>query len=273
MIALHNRSSRLAIDPARGGGVVAFDVGETAAFLPARDSDTSPLGLANFALLPFCNRIAGGRFEWLGEEYRVPMNCLSASARHPLHGHGWLNAWKVATETPDTVELRYSYAGRDWSSAYEARQIYRLEKGAYTHELQITNVGPDPMPAGLGLHPYSPADAEALDFEVSEVWPTGDDELPQSPQPLSGPVELRSQDCAYRRGGGDILLCYRDHAIRLTPHPDLPFVHLYVPPDLAFVCVEPVSDVADAINRNEMRVLEPGEDWAVSVRFAVEPLG
>ena len=46
---------------------------------------------ASFPLVPFVNRIRGGRFTFRGREVRLAPNM--AGDPSPLHGQGWLNPW------------------------------------------------------------------------------------------------------------------------------------------------------------------------------------
>ena len=53
-----------------------------------------PLTMASFPLVPFSNRIGGGRFRWDGADHRLPPSRLPD--RHSIHGVGWRRAWRVA---------------------------------------------------------------------------------------------------------------------------------------------------------------------------------
>ena len=48
---------------------------------------------ASFPLVPYVNRIRGGRFTFRGREVRLAPNM--AGDPSPLHGQGWLSPWQV----------------------------------------------------------------------------------------------------------------------------------------------------------------------------------
>ena len=51
------------------------------------------LEAASFPLVPYVNRIRGGRFTFRGREVRLAPNM--AGDPSPLHGQGWLAPWQV----------------------------------------------------------------------------------------------------------------------------------------------------------------------------------
>ena len=51
------------------------------------------LEASSFPLVPYVNRIRGGRFTFRGREVRLAPNM--AGDPSPLHGQGWLDPWQV----------------------------------------------------------------------------------------------------------------------------------------------------------------------------------
>ena len=51
-----------------------------------------------FPLVPYCNRIAFGRFRWNGRDHTLDRNF--GDHPHTLHGIGWKRAWAVETAEP-----------------------------------------------------------------------------------------------------------------------------------------------------------------------------
>jgi aldose 1-epimerase len=69
-----------------------------------------------------------------------------------------------------------------------------------------------------------------------------------------------------------------ENRLRLAIDSDPLFAHtvVYVPPERDFVCVEPVSHLANAVNLapvgvadTGLRILAPGETFSGSIRFRV----
>ena len=66
-----------------------------------------------FPLVPYVNRIRGGRFTFREREVRLDPNM--AGDPSPLHGQGWLNPWNV--ESCKRVEVRrltYHHEPGEW---------------------------------------------------------------------------------------------------------------------------------------------------------------
>src|SRR5687767_10966738 len=53
----------------------------------------SPLELASFPLVPWCNRIRDGRFDWNGRRVQLAPN--RPGSPHTIHGIGWLRPWRI----------------------------------------------------------------------------------------------------------------------------------------------------------------------------------
>src|SRR4051794_16374888 len=88
---------RLELKPSIGGSISAFEwiAGDCAR--PILRECNSPLenvlDAACFPLVPYANRIRGGRFTFRGHEVRIAPNMPGDPS--PLHGQGWLNPWRV----------------------------------------------------------------------------------------------------------------------------------------------------------------------------------
>ena len=88
---------RLELSPSIGGAISAFewiDGGDRAADIAQMPQPLeNVLDAASFPLVPYVNRIRGGRFTFRGREVRLAPNM--AGDPSPLHGQGWLNPWQV----------------------------------------------------------------------------------------------------------------------------------------------------------------------------------
>jgi len=87
---------RLQLSPSIGGAISGFTWDGSRPIL--RESH-SPLekavDAASFPLVPYVNRIRGGRFSFRGHEVRIAPNM--AGDPSPLHGQGWINRWSFLT--------------------------------------------------------------------------------------------------------------------------------------------------------------------------------
>lgn len=90
---LDNGVLRADVLPGAGGGLLRFDAwhdgGPVPVFRTGRLDDAlrEPNALACYPLVPWSNRIGGGRFAFDGRVVEVPRT--RDDEPYPLHGHGW----------------------------------------------------------------------------------------------------------------------------------------------------------------------------------------
>lgn len=291
LLELSAGSSTLAIAPERGGSITSFHyVAEGTHWPVLRSIDGLPasvLDTASFPLVPYSNRIRGGRFTFRGREVVLTPNMPPDPS--PLHGQGWLSAWSVLHASERAAELLFDHQPGEWPWRYEARQHFALDDGALSLRLSCLNLSDEPMPCGLGQHPYFPCRADTrINTEVAGVWEIDDKVLPVGRVPAAGRYDLR-----------DRLVCGQrlDHGfdgwggIARIETPGLPFrielssptarcFQLYSPGEGGLFVAEPVTHTNAALNAPEdewlklgLRVLEPGEEMVLDARIAVVATG
>jgi len=284
LLDLQGGDLRLRVDPDRGGAIVGFwsEFGER-----RFDWFRAAAGAGNpscFPLVPYSNRIRGGRFSFQGREIALPLNF--GGSPHSIHGHGWQAPWRIVETGPDRLVLSYRHAPDAWPFAYESRQVLRLSEDALEIGLDVRNLGRCDMPAGLGLHPYFPLRGRArVRAAVSGVWLTDGEVMPigrASPPPrwdLRAGAEVAGMDIdnAFDGWDGTARIDWPDAGAALTISAGGPLGHLVVfaPPGRDFFCVEPVSHMTDAFNlanagteETGMRVLAPGATLSARVAFS-----
>lgn len=247
-------------------------------------SSPSILDAASFALVPFSNRIARGRFLANGKEVVLAPNFPGMDHPHPLHGYGWLSNWQVIAQDPASALLEHVYPGGEWPWAYRARQSFRLGDGGLALTLSLTNMGTSPMPAGLGFHPYFPRTQTTIYRGLHRgEWTNDDDCLPltlsQKPLPFDwwegSAVRTRAVDTVYTGREGPLMINWpeRDMELMIEPSPNLDFTVVYTPKDADFFCVEPVSHMTNAVNHEGLGTglewLEPEETFTVGLNMAI----
>lgn len=286
-LRLANDTVELVLAPELGGSVLRFrwcgrDV--------LRDSmgARTVLETASFPLVPFAGRIAGSRFPWGGRTIELtPLFPGEASPQHAIHGHGWLAPWHVARTDEACAELAFDAPPDDWPWPYRAVQRFTLTPVGFVQEIEVTNLSGEPMPSGIGIHPYFPRDADAvLRAAHRSEWRTDGAGLMLEedlrPQALDwwgdAPAGARNVDTAYGHREGAISLIWpaRDVALEIAPDARLAHTVIYVPPGEDFFCVEPVSHVPNAHNRAEeglqgLVALAPGETIAAAIGFHAGP--
>lgn len=236
------------------------------------------LDAACFPIVPFCNRIADGRFEVAGVSYRLSSNFPDAYHPHALHGYGWVRPWQVIDHDMSSIRMVHGYSDGEWPWHYRAEQTLELGAKGVMMRLEVTNLGPGRMPAGLGFHPYFPGDGSTVFRGLHRYeWRTAPDGLPLTLVDAGdavdwwkgAPVTTRMVDRIQegRQGVLTVLRPADDLLIEMTPCPALSCTGVYVAQDAEFFCIEPLTHPTDAINRTPGRMtwLAEGETLAASL--------
>lgn len=267
-----------ALSPSQGGALLWFARGGTDILRRTAEGEANPLGFASFPLVPYANRIAHGRFPAGGGMHQMPLNF--GDHPHSLHGHGWQTEWLTESATATGAILSLMHEADDrWPWSFRAEQRVTLSDDALAMALTFTNLSDEAAPVGLGFHPYFQADdATTLQFEAEKLWLASADMLPEQAAdaghfadwgagaPVRGETLI---DNVYEgwNGTADVARSGGLH-VKLTSE-GAPFLHVYRPPGLMSFCLEPVSHMPNAINRDGMETLAPGASRALSMTIAV----
>jgi aldose 1-epimerase len=148
-------------------------------------------------LLPWPNRVDGGRYTFDGKQLQLDLS--EPAAGNAIHGlTRWLT-WAAAEHTADRVVLRYTLLGRTgYPFCLVLEAEYRLDPaGGLRLQVTASNEGGTRAPYGTGSHPYPAA-----------RWlPPGDRGIPAGPpRDVAGtPYDFRTP-----RAVGDVRL---DHPL------------------------------------------------------------
>jgi aldose 1-epimerase len=289
IVSLAAGNLRLQLSPSIGGAISAFEwMEEGAARAILRKCNNKlekVLDACCFPLVPYVNRIRGGCFEFRGRTVRLAPNMPGDPS--PLHGQGWLNAWDVQSSTASSAVLDYAHEAGEWPWSYEARQTFSLDEGGLSIRLTCRNSSDEPMPCGLGEHPYFDCGRETrLDTRVDCAWTVDKDVLPVDKAPADGRYDLRDRlvcgqdlDNGFGGWGGEARMSDPDwpYELRLSSS-DAKFFQLYSPPNGGIFVAEPVTHANAALNQPEsewpdlgMRVLGPGDAMSLDMRLDVVP--
>jgi aldose 1-epimerase len=241
------------------------------------------LDACSFPLVPFVNRIRSGSFHFRGRETRLRPNM--AGDPSPLHGQGWLNPWTVEEADKRRTVLGYRHEAGEWPWVYDARQELALDEGGFTLTLSCRNLDQQPMPCGLGQHPYFPCGPETrIDTRVTDAWTVDEHVLPVAKVAAEGKYDLKDRlvcgqglDNGFGGWGGEARMTDRawPYEVRLSSS-DARFFQLYSPPEGGIFVAEPVTHANAALNTPEeqwrelgLKVLEPGEEMSLRMRLDV----
>jgi len=291
-LPLRLETDRLHLDlaPEVGGGVAGFDGlsrdGWTPIFRRAPEGFADVLDAALYPLVPFSSRIRGGSFDCDGR--RVVLAPNMAGDPSPIHGQGWRNPWRVEHHDIRSAELVYLHDADTWPWRYEARVAFALQDDRLLIDLSCLNLSPEPMPCGLGLHPFFDGHGlPTLRADVDRVWTADADHLAVAHRPAFGryaldgaPICARGLDNGYDGWSGEATLIWQQsgRVLRMSC-PDATRLQVYAPLFGNFVCVEPVQNAISALTapRAEwaglgITMLDKGQSTRLAVTFDVRDL-
>ncbi len=239
-----------------------------------------------YPLMPYSNRIANACLFVDGRS--VALQAHPDAAPHSLHGNAHALAWWLESVAGSSAVMTLdALPSPAWPWRYRGRIGIALAPSELSMHIEIRNDDARTMPAGIGLHPYFLHHARArIGYHAATVWPATPEFLAGAPRPVQAD-EVCSPARALPAGGltryvsawdGQLVLDLPDDA-KLRIKADPVFGHLVVhrPDSLAYLCIEPVSHVADGFNLASRgvagtgtRLLAPGESLRGAVRFSLD---
>jgi aldose 1-epimerase len=277
----------IVLSPATGGSIARFMYHAADGAVPIlRGCHGLPqdvLGTGSFPLVPFVNRVRGSEFDFRGRTVRLAPNM--AGDPSPLHGQGWLNPWTVVAATGNQATLVFEHQAGEWPWAYRAEQHFALDEDGLVIMLSCRNLSVEPMPCGLGQHPYFLCSAATrIATKVTHVWTIDEQVLPVERIAAIGRYDLTDRavcglgfDHGFDGWGGKAMLS--DPAwpfdIQISSS-DAAFFQLYSPSEGEIFVAEPVTHANAALNRPEeewaglgLQILAPGDAMTLTMRFGI----
>lgn len=256
MISLRFGDLGLELNPAVGGSIASFSHRDTPILRAARAGSTNPLDQAAYPMIPFSGRIANGTFTFETTDVVLPANM--PPELHAIHGQGWQSVWQVKSHSEHAATITLNHPASDWPWHYHARQTFELSESRLTIEMQLQNLSAEPMPAGLGWHPFFPKNAAHLSADVELIWPSDNDTISQPPTHSPVIEQLRkgvalnalALDNAFSTHSTNARLHWPTQArtVHLQASDELGYLIVYTPTNENFFCVEPVSHTPNCLN-------------------------
>jgi aldose 1-epimerase len=261
-------------------------------------------------LFPFPGRLRDGRLGFEGKTYQLPLN--DSTKQHAIHGFTPRNPWRVQSlsATPDSASIGGAFdlmhdlpsAVGLWPGDFVLSLTYRLFVDRLVVEAEVANRGSEPLPFGLGYHPYfrlpGVTDADVgghqLQANVAMVWEADSANLPTGtrldlPEELDfrrpraiGATALDHVFTQVTRHPSDLAeLAVLSHPLspgRLRVRADASFreLVLFTPAHRQAVAIEPYTCSADASNLaargidSGWRTVPPAEKWQGRVEYLWE---
>jgi aldose 1-epimerase len=285
-VAIAGESLTATLDPDRGAGIFALHLlsaGESMPLMPRVGDPSYDRDSSCFLMMPYSNRIENGEFRFSNRKYQ-----LQGSADHAIHGDVRRRPWTTEESGPGHATFGFDSRQQrqvNWPWPFAARAEYRISEYTFSSRLTLWNRGDEPMPAGLGWHPFFSRrlrpgeDGVRLCFKTPAIYPDiNDTRIPSGPprpteteedftRERSLPTDLAIDSC-YRGYDGGGYLVWPQSGVRLEFDCSSVCGHLIVfnPVSRPYFAIEPVSHANNGVNLLAagddgcgMRVLQPGE--------------
>jgi aldose 1-epimerase len=252
-------------------------------------------------LFPFPGRIAGQTLTWQGRQFALAAGDGRGNA---IHGFVLSRPWRIVERSAQHVRGQFQASVDDptlldcWPADFRITASYSIDHHTLSSELLIENPDQQPLPCGLGLHPYfrtplGGSDAGACivrlpvasRWELVEMLPTGKKlPVPQAERYRAG-VELSSlvlddvfSDLPFEDDWCQASIFDPGSGRRVKISFDRAFSNcvVYNPPHREALCIEPYTCVPDAFRLESagvdagLRVLQPGESFVARWTIEVE---
>jgi len=155
------RGAQLAVVVEVGGGLRAYEAGGVP-ILDGYGVEEMCTGGRGQNLIPWPNRLAGGRYQFGGRSLQLPIT--EVSSQSAIHGLvRWAN-WTLSTVAADRVRVAYvlhPQPGYPFTLGLEVE--YRLDGSGLEVTVVAANLGRDPLPYAAGHHPYLTVGESTID--------------------------------------------------------------------------------------------------------------
>jgi aldose 1-epimerase len=235
-----------------------------------------PFLWGSYPMAPWCNRLDAGAIEVGARRVVLASNFPDGSA---LHGEVMDRPWR------EVGPGRYAVGAGEtlgWPWAYEVRLVVDVRDGGLAVTIELANLADDPMPAGVGLHPWFRRPVEiAVDARAvyaSNLSPSS------HPVPVTGAFDLhdpaplaRGLDAtwtALRRPVVELRWPTLGVAATMTVHAPAVLVCAASPADVDADAIEPQTHAPQGLRRlldrlpDPMTWLAPGDALALTMDLA-----
>lgn len=271
-LLLENATWSIGLLPAWGGRIAHLQAEGLDVLLPINASAFDPLDWPRagaYPLMPYSNRIRNAHLHFAGHDYPLPAH--PTAQPHTLHGVSHTEPWQVVEQSEQQLIIACNYHGEHWPWAFRAEQRYRLDGQRLSIELALINLGDSPMPAGLGLHPYFQRHPGLkVRYRVGREWQIDDQYLATGASRKVTQAQLIEADkgeamALYQSDwDGQLRLDYSCGTLTLKASSPLSHFVAFAPTDSPYLCLEPVSHLADAFN-------QPPDSWGQTGTLELAP--
>jgi aldose 1-epimerase len=239
---------------------------------------SAPFFWGAYVMAPWCNRLEATPVRFGSRGVDLPSNFPDGSA---IHGQVYARSW----DTQSDGRLTVRGGGDGWPWMYEVGQRLTVAGPELRIELELTNLDDEPMPAGLGIHPWFSTPLQAA-IHGTRVLPDN----------LDGAGRLRAADGRFDRralralpeGLDATWTDLSDPAVELVwPGRAQAFMRVETagafiagasPAGMDAIAIEPETHAPQGLRRllagapGGLAMLEPHRTLSLTVRLAFAPL-
>jgi aldose 1-epimerase len=230
-----------------------------------------------YPMAPWCGRVEAAPLVIGGKRVSLPANFPDGSA---IHGQVYATPWEVRDDRSLTVR-----AGGDvWPWPYEVTMRVQARYASVGLDYALTNLADEPMPAGIGVHPWYLRPLHAAIRATGVLSPN--QATPPHPTPVTGPFDLRELaempsdlDATWTDlSDPPVQLYWPQLGLRATMRAEAPALYIVAasPGHLNAVALEPQTHAPQAIRRllngepGALTMLDPGEALRLHVELDFE---
>jgi len=245
-----------------------------------REHLRDPFFWGGYVMAPWCGRIAA-------EPVRVGARTVKLAPNFPdgtaIHGQVYVAPWTVDA---DGSTLRCAGDGNGWPWAYEAALACEVWGTGMRLRLSVRNRSDEPMPAGIGIHPWWVRPLQ-LSVDARSVYPVNSGS-PADPMPVRAPLDLRTLaepplglDATWSGiGPGAVQLSWPQLGVaaEISCDPSSANVVVASPPEPDATAVEMQTHAPDGMRRllnhepGAMALLPPAGELALELRLSFRRL-
>jgi aldose 1-epimerase len=231
----------------------------------------------SYVMAPWCGRIEAGRVEVGSRIVDLGANFPDGTA---IHGQVHTQPW----ERHHDGTLHIEGGGDGWPWNYEVGLRIAVHEPTIRIDLDLVNRASDPMPAGLGIHPWF---REPVEVAIrGDAFHSPNTATPAEPQPVLGHFDLREVgrmaddlDATWTDlADPPVELVWPDAGVRATMRatPPVGYIVAASPGYVDAIAVEPQTHAPQGLRRllgrepGALTMLKPGQTLGLTVELTFQ---
>jgi aldose 1-epimerase len=251
-------------------------------------ADSAPASANGIVLVPWPNRVDGGRWTLDGEPQQLDIT--EPAQNNAIHGLLRYTAYRAAERSQSAVTLAATvFPQHGYPFLLDTNVRYEVVADGLTVTHSIRNLSDAAAPVAVGCHPYlrvgeTPVEDLTLEVQAGTWFETDARQIPTGEHPVDGTdYDLRpgrrvgdlSLDTAFgsvHAGVPHRLTAPDGRWVELWQDDSFGYVQVFTPKSFpgmrgvgAAIAIEPMTGPPNALSTGEgLRWLQPGETWTLS---------